>query len=173
MTRKQKVLTALLLLFIWSIVGGILLFEKPPTTLAQGPTYILVVPRVIIDTQSLALAGVTIDTTPTPTSGVHEVQVQFKAGTVVGTYTTCTVQAKTAFDGTNYLTLGSAAAVAITTGTGSAWTVIEQAGTTSVTTSAVSTSVALGFGQLTKFTIACSGAYGTSAPTVVSIVARP
>jgi len=40
-----------------------------------------------------------------------------------------------------------------------------------VTTATVSSTAALGFGQLTKFTFACS-AYGTSAPVTVSVIYR-
>jgi len=127
---------------------------------------------VFTDTPAITIAGATATTTATPTTSAHEAQVQWTFGTVSGTYATCTVQAKTSYDGVNYLTLGSAASVTVTTGTVNAWTMIEQAGTTGVTTSAVSSTAALGFGQLTEFTFACSGSYGTSAPVAVSVIYR-
>jgi hypothetical protein len=126
----------------------------------------------VTDNPAITIAGATADTAATGTSHAREAQIQWTFGTVAGTYTTCTAQAKTSYDGTNYLTLGSAVAVTVTTGTVNAWTIIEQVGTTSVTTSAVSATAALGFGQLTKFTFACSGAYGTSAPVKVNVIYR-
>lgn len=131
-----------------------------------------ITPRAIVDTPTITIAAVTADTTVTPTTTAREAHIQFTFGTVTGTYTTCTVQAKTSYDGTNFLTLGTAVSVTVTTGTINAWTLIEQVGTTSVTTSAVSSSAALGFGQSTKFTFACSGAYGTTAPVTVSAIYR-
>jgi len=127
---------------------------------------------VVTDTPGITIASATADTTSTPTTSAREAQIQWTFGTVTGSYTTCTAQAKTTYDGTNYLTLGSAAALTVTTGTVNAWTILEQAPTTSVTTSAVSSTAALGFGQRTKFTFACSGAYGTSAPVAVSVIYR-
>lgn len=123
------------------------------------------------DTPTISIAGATADTTATPSTAAREAQINWTFGTVSGTYSTCTVQAKTSIDGTNYLTLGSAASVTATSGTVNQWTLIEQLGTTSVTTSAVSSAAALGFGQLTKFTFACTG-YGTSAPVTVTVVYR-
>ena len=124
-----------------------------------------------VDTPTITIAGATADTTATPTTAAREAQINWTFGTVAGTYTTCTVQAKTSVDGTNWLTLGTAASVTATTNSVNQWTLIEQAGTTSVTTSTVSSTAALGFGQLTKFTFACS-AYGTSAPVTVSVIYR-
>ena len=126
----------------------------------------------VTDTPTITIAGATADTTTTPTSTAREAQIQWKFGTVAGSFTTCTVQAKTSYDGVNYLTLGSAASVTVTTGTVNAWTILEQAPTTSVTTSSVSSTAALGFGLLTKYTFACSGSYGTSAPVTVSVIYR-
>ncbi len=123
------------------------------------------------DTPAITISGATADTTATPTANAREAQINWTFGTVSGTYTTCTAQAKTSYDGTNYLTLGSAATVTATSNTVNAWTVIEQLGTTTVTTSAVSSTAALGFGQLTKFTFACSS-YGTSAPVTVTVIYR-
>ncbi len=127
---------------------------------------------VVTSSEALTVAGVTIDSSPVPSTNAREMQIQWTFGTVAGTYTTCTAQAKTTYDGSNYLTLGSAAALIVTSGAVNAWTIIEQLGTTSVTTSAVSAAAALGFGQATKFTLACSGAYGTSAPVTISVIYR-
>lgn len=128
-------------------------------------------PGVVVDSPAITIAGATADTAATSTTPSHEAQIQWRFGTVSGSYGTCTVQAKTSYDGTNYLTLGSAASVTATTGTLNAWTILAQGPATSVTTSSVSSSVALGFGQLTKFTFACSS-YGTSAPVTVSVIYR-
>jgi hypothetical protein len=92
---------------------------------------------------------------------------------VTGTYTTCTAQAKTTYDGSTWLTLGSAVSLTVTTGAVNAWMILEQgASESALTTSAASSTAALGFGQLTKFTFACSGGYGTSAPVTVSVIYR-
>jgi hypothetical protein len=48
--------------------------------------------------------------------------------------------------------------------------VLAQAPTNSVTTTTPSTTAALGFGALTKFTVACSGGYGTSAPGTLTTI---
>jgi len=136
------------------------------TNVQQRPT------GVVTDTPAITIAGATADTTSTPTTTAHEAQIQWTFGTVTGTYTSCTAQAKTTYDGSTWLTLGSAAGLTVTTGTVNAWTILEQAPTTSVTTSSVSSTAALGFGQLTKFTFACSGSYGTSAPLTVSVIYR-
>src|SRR6266446_10140065 len=141
-----------------------------PIARAQGPTAITRPPAVVIDKPTITIGGATADTTATSTTVAAFAQIQWKFGTVAGTYSTCTVQAKTSIDGgVTYVNLGGAAAVTVTTGTNNVWTIIEQLGTTSVTTSAVSATVALGFGQLTKFTFACSG-YGTSAPVTITTI---
>jgi hypothetical protein len=128
--------------------------------------------KVITDTPTITITTATADSAATPTTGAHQAHIQWKFGTVSGTYNTCTVQAYTSYDGTNYLTLGSAVSVTATTGTLNAWTILDQVGTTSVTTSSASSTAALGFGQLTKFTFACSGSYGTSAPVTISTIYR-
>jgi hypothetical protein len=127
---------------------------------------------VVTDTPAITIAGATADTASTPTTTAHEAQIQWTFGTVAGTYTTCTAQAKTSYDGSAWLTLGSAVSLTVTTGALNAWTILEQAATTSVTTSAVSSAAALGFGRATKFTFACSGGYGTSAPVSISVIYR-
>lgn len=105
----------------------------------------------------------TVSSTGFDTRGVHQLGIDWKFGTVVGSYTTCTVQAKTTFDGTNYLTLGSAVTVTVTSGQTNAWTLAEPLGTS------VSSTAANSFGTNTLLTFACSG-YGTSAPAAVSVM---
>ena len=128
---------------------------------------------VVTDTPTITIAGATADTTSTPTTTAREAQVQWAFGTVTGTYTTCAAQAMTSYDGSTWLTLGSAVSLTVTTGAVNAWTILEQgASESALTTSAVSSTAALGFGQLTKFTFTCSGAYGTSAPVTASVIYR-
>jgi hypothetical protein len=126
----------------------------------------------VTDNPAITIAAATADTTTTSTAATREVQIVWVFGTVAGSYTGCTVQLKTSYDGTNYLTLGSAGSVTVTSNTVNAWTVLEAGPTTTVTTSSVSSSAALGFGQLTKATFACSGGYGTSAPVVITTIYR-
>ena len=156
--------------YLWLTPGSRLL--APATVSADSgsssrkPTF-----GYILDTPTIAITTATADTGATPTAGVQSAQVQWKFGTVAGSFGTCTVQAKTSYDGTNYLTLGSAVSVTATSTTLNAWTLLAQAPTTSVTSSAVSATAALGFGQLTKYTFACS-TYGTSAPVTISVLYR-
>jgi len=125
----------------------------------------------VTDTPAIAITNGTATTSATPTTSAHEAQVQWTFGTVSGTYSSCTVQAKTSYDGTNYLTLGSPVTVTATTGAVNAWTLIEQLGTNSVTTSTASSTAALGFGQATAFSFSCSS-YGTAAPVNISVIYR-
>ena len=148
-----------LILFMLSAVGGF----AQNTVKSNG---------AVTDQPTITITTATADTTATPSTTTREAMVQFKFSTVVGSYGTCTVQAKTTYDGPNYLALGGAVTVTVSTGTVNAWTLIEQLGTTGVTTSSASSSVALGFGLLTKYTFACSGGYGTSAPVTISVVYR-
>jgi len=104
------------------------------------------------------------------TTGVTSAHVQWVFGTVTGTYTGCTMQAKTSYDGANWLTLGSAAALTVTTGTLTAWDIYQQApSATSVTVTTPSSSAAMGFGAYTEYVFACS-AYGTSAPVTATVI---
>ncbi len=146
-------------------MGAALLFALGAARVGNFPV------AYVVDSPTISIAGAMADTTSTPTTAAREAQIVWTFGTVNGTYSTCTVQAKTSFDGVNYLTLGSAASVTVTSNTVNAWTVIEQIGTTSVTTGAVSPTAALGFGQFTKFTFACSS-YGAIAPVIISTVYR-
>jgi hypothetical protein len=96
------------------------------------------------------------------TAGVRQIGIQWKFGTVAGSFTSCTAQVETTFNGTNFLTLGDAQSITVTTTTLNAWTLTEPLGTT--TSSTVSNS----FGLLSRFTFACSG-YGTSAPVSINV----
>jgi hypothetical protein len=126
----------------------------------------------ILDNPTISIAGATATTSAASTTGVTTAHIAWVLGTVSGTYTTCTVQAKTTLDGVNWLTLGSAASVTATSGAVNAWDIYQQAPATSgVTTTTVSSSAAAGFGLLTKYTFACS-AYGTSAPVTISVIYR-
>ena len=125
----------------------------------------------VTDTPAITITGAAATSSPTPTTTAHEAQVLWTFGTVSGTYTSCAVQAKTSYDGVNFLSLGSPVTVTATTGTVNAWTLIEQLGTSSVTTSTASSTSALGFGQLTEFTFSCSS-YGTAAPVSINVIYR-
>ena len=121
---------------------------------------------VVTDNPTITITTTSATSTATSTLGIHEALVQFKFGTVAGSFTTCTVQAQTAPDGTNYLTLGAAQSVTVTTGTVNTWTLTEIAsGSTSATASSA-------FGKLTKFAFSCGG-YGTSAPATISVTYYP
>jgi len=144
---------------------------KSPLPARAAPTAIGQPLLAVLDSPSITIAAATATSSPTPTAGAHEAQIQWTFGTVTGSYGTCTVQAETSYDGSNYLTLGSAVSVTATSKTINAWTLIEQLGTTSVTSSAVSSSAALGFGQITEFVFACSS-YGTTAPVTISVIYR-
>jgi hypothetical protein len=124
----------------------------------------------ILDNPILTIAGATTTTSPTTTTGATTAHQTWVFGTVTGTYTGCTVQAKTSFDGVTWLNLGSAAAVTVTTNAVNAWDIYQQAPvTTAVTTTTVSSTAAAGFGQLSEFTFACS-AYGTGAPVTITAI---
>ncbi len=124
----------------------------------------------ILDNPILTIAGATTTTNPTSTTGATTAHVTWVFGTVSGTYTSCTVQAKTSFDGVNWLNLGSAASVTVATNAVNAWDIYQQAPvTTGVTTTTVSNSAAAGFGQWSEYTFACS-AYGSSAPVTITAI---
>ncbi len=124
----------------------------------------------ILDNPILTIAGATVTTSPTSTTGATTAHVTWVFGTVAGTYSTCTVQAKTSFDGVNFLNLGGAASVSVATNAVNAWDLYQQAPvTTGVTTTTVSSSAAAGFGQWSEYTLACS-AYGSSAPVTITVI---
>lgn len=165
--KKWKISFGLSLLAALAIVLLAPILTRPPRVNADSsnsrrfPAF-----GYILDNPTISIAGATA------TTGVTTAHIAWVFGTVSGTYTTCTVQAKTSFDGVNWLTLGSAASVTATTGTVNAWDIYQQAPTTSgVTTTTVSSSAAAGFGLLTEYTFACS-AYGTSAPVTISVIYR-
>lgn len=144
------------------------LLPIPVALMAQGPTWTTRPVYILNDAPTITIAGATADTTATPTVGMHEVSMQWKFGTVAGSYTTCTVQAKTSIDnGVTYLLLGSAVSVTVTSGTTNVWRLVEAS------SGSVSTTTSPSFGQQTKYTFACSGGYGTSAPVTVSATYYP
>lgn len=124
----------------------------------------------IVDNPVLTIAGASITTNPTSTTGSTIAHLTWVFGTVAGTYSGCTVQAKTSFDGVNFLSLGSAAAVTVANNALNAWDIYQQApATTGVTTTTVSSTAAAGFGQLSEYAFACS-TYGASAPVTVTAI---
>ena len=137
----------------------------PPANVQPRPV------GVVTDTPAITITNGAATTTATPTTSSHEAQVLWTFGTVTGTYTSCSAQAKTSYDGVNFLSLGAPVTVTATSGTVNAWTVIEQLGTNSVTTSTASSTAALGFGQVTEFAFSCSS-YGTAAPVNISVIYR-
>jgi hypothetical protein len=126
----------------------------------------------ILDNPLLTIAGASITTSPTPITGVSTAHVTWVFGTVTGTYSTCTAQAKTSYDGANWLNLGGAAAVNVSSNAVNAWDIYQQAPvSTGATTTAVSSTAAVGFGQLMEYTFACSS-YGSSAPVTITAIYR-
>jgi hypothetical protein len=124
----------------------------------------------ILDNPLLTITGAGTSTNPTSTTGATTAHVTWVFGTVSGTYSGCTVQAKTSFDGVNYLSLGSAASITVASNALNAWDIYQQAPVTSgVTTTTVSNSAAAGFGQWSEYTFACS-TYGTSAPVTITAI---
>jgi hypothetical protein len=124
----------------------------------------------ILDHPLLTIAGASITTNPTSTTGATTAHITWVFGTVSGTYTSCTVQAKTSYDGVNFLNLGSAASVSVSSNAVNAWDIYQQAAVnTGVTTTTVSGTVAAGFGQYVEYTFACSS-YGTSAPVTITVI---
>lgn len=124
----------------------------------------------ILDNPVLAIANASITTNPTSTTGAASAHVTWVFGAVTGTYTSCTVQAKTSFDGVTFLNLGTAAAISAASSTVNAWDLYQQAPvTTGVTTTTVSSTVAAGFGQWSEYVFNCS-AYGASAPVMITAI---
>ena len=144
---------------------------RPPQVLADSySSHRLPAFGYIIDNPTLTIAGASITTIPTSATGSATVHLAWVFGTVSGTYTGCTVQAKTSFDGINWLNLGSAASVTVASNSVNAWDIYQQAPVpTGVTTTTVSSSAAAGFGQLNEYTFARS-AYGTSAPVTITAI---
>jgi hypothetical protein len=126
----------------------------------------------VVDNPTITISGASATTTASTTSAAREAQIQWVFGTVVGTYSTCTIQLQTSYDGgTTWLTLGGAASVTVASNAVNAWTVVEQLGNTSVTTSTPSAAAALGFGQVTRGAFSCTS-YGTSAPVAITVIYR-
>ena len=149
-----------------------LLNQRPALVQANSTSLRLPAFGYILDNPMITIAGATVDTSSTAAAGVSSAQISWVFGVVSGSYGTCTVTAKTSLDGSTWLTLGSAASITVTSNTVNVWKVLGQAPTTSVTTSSVSSSAALDFGRLTKYTFMCSGGYGTAAPVSVSVLYR-
>jgi hypothetical protein len=126
--------------------------------------------QAITDTPTITITTAGATSGVTPTTGAREADIQWNFGTVAGSYTTCTVQAQTSFDGSSWMTLGSAASVTVSSSTQNVWKIIEQGGTTAVTTGTPSTTAASGFAAQTKYVFACSGSYGTRAPVTISVI---
>jgi len=126
----------------------------------------------VTDNPTVTITNGTATTSSTPTTAAKEAHVLWQFGTVTGTYTTCTAQTKTAYDGTNFVTLGGTAALTVTSNTVNAWDIYQQAPvTTGVTVTAPSAAAGTGFGQLTQFVFSCAS-YGTSAPVTVTVIYR-
>jgi len=163
-----------LLLFSCVAVGVVLLglaAMRPPQASAQFATDTRMPPfGFVTGSPTISITTGSATSAYQSTTGATTAHVQWVFGTVAGSYSSCTVQAKTSFDGVNWLTLGSAAAVTATSNTINAWDIYQQAPSTSgVTTTTPSSSAAVGFGAWTEYTFACS-AYGTSAPVAISVI---
>jgi len=170
--RQSTALPALAVLLLLFAAWGLLPSAHYVKAAPAGATNVQPRPvGVVTDSPAITISTATATTSATPTTSAHEAQIQWTFGAVSGTYASCTVQAKTSYDGTNYLTLGAPASVTVTSGAVNAWTLIEQLGTGSVTTSAVSSTAALGFGQATEFAFSCTS-YGTAAPVTVADIYR-
>lgn len=124
----------------------------------------------ILDNPTVSIAGAGVTTSSTSITGVTSVQIAWNFGTVTGSYSGCTVQAKTSFDSVNWFTLGSAVSISVSSNAVNAWTILQQAPTSSgVTVTTSSGSAATGFGEQIEYTLACSG-YGTRAPVTIEAI---
>ncbi len=134
----------------------------------------------IIDSPSITIAGAAATSASSPTTGTASARVIWAFGTVSGTYTGCTAQAQTSYDGTSFINLGGAAPLTVTSSTINAWGIYElpltasvqfPADTSGIAVTPVSTNVATSFGQSTRFSFACAS-YGTSAPVTITVIYR-
>ena len=155
---------------------------RAPTLASAAPSPSNQIPpsNGVIDSPLITIAGATATSGKTPTSGVGSVRVIWSFGTVLGTYTGCTVQAQSTYDNVNFLNLGGAEPITVTSGTLNAWGIYElplTAGvqfptdSTGIAVTPVSTNVATSFGQAAQFVFACTG-YGTSAPANITVIYR-
>ena len=152
------------------VIMAVVSIHPPQVSADAYSSHRLPVFGYILDNPVLTIAGAGITTNPSSVTGSSTAHVTWVFGTVAGTYSGCTVQAKTSFDGVNFLTLGSAAAVTVTSNAVNAWDIYQQAPvTTGVTTTTVSSSAAAGFGQWSEYIFACSS-YGSSAPVTISAI---
>ena len=162
--------------FVLSICAAVIftlalpaLFD-PPHVAAQFSSSRRTPSGAMVGNPNITIAAATATSAYQSTTGANAAHVQWVFGTVTGTYSGCTVQAKTSFDGANWLTLGSAAAVTVATGAVNAWDILQQGSTsTGVTVTAPSAAAAVGFGAYTEYTFACTS-YGTTAPVTISAI---
>lgn len=147
----------LLLLILLIPVGLSAQVVVPFPTISDTPT---------IANAAKLIAGATVDTTDTQTAGAAQAETTWQFGTVVGSYTACTVQLNTSNDGVTFYKIGPAIPITVSTSANNAWTVTAPMGSSPSSTTAQS------FFRLTKGTLACTG-YGTSAPVTIRIVYIP
>jgi hypothetical protein len=151
-------------------------FDPSPPATVEAASQAIPWAGYIWDTPTITIANGTATTTATPSAGVYRAQIVWKFGTVSGSYGTCTVQALTSYDGTNFEALGSAASITVATGEYNVWDIYGKAPDTvaTVTTpSAGTTSTSLSvnsFGFFTEYVFACGAGYGTSAPVRISVI---
>lgn len=163
---------AALCAFLFMVLAFLCVHISVPAVSAQSngtrfPAY-----GYLISNPTVTIAAGSATTTAQPTSGASLAHVEFDFGTVSGSYATCSVQAKTSYDGTNFLSLGSAASVTVSSNAINAWDIMAQvsnASTPAVTVTAPSSTVAVGFGMLTEYVFSCS-TYGASAPVSVTAI---
>jgi hypothetical protein len=119
---------------------------------------------------SVTINGTAATTGATPTSGVARAHISFYFYGTVGTYSGCSVQAQTAYDGINFVNLGSAQSVTVSSGAVNVWDIQAQAASSSgVTVTTPSSSAATSFGQLTQYKISCT-TYGTDTYATVKVI---
>lgn len=124
----------------------------------------------IVDNPMVNITGAGVTSSSTSVTGITSAQIAWNFGTVTGSYSGCTVQAKTSFDGANWFTLGSAVSVSVSSNAVNAWTILQQAPTSSgVTAVTPSGSAATGFAAQIEYTLACGG-YGTRAPVTITAI---
>jgi hypothetical protein len=145
------------------LLFGLLLL--PSTVLGQAQQFAS--PQNTIVRPTITITTATATTTNFSSYGMGSLVIYWKFGTVAGTFSTCTVQASTSIDNlNNWLNIGDAVTLTVTTGTANSWIVSAPGGTT------VTTTTASAFGQRTRFVFACSS-YGTSAPSTITVLGFP
>ena len=174
--ENREPLTKQHISFVLSICAAVLLtlalppLFDPPHVAAQFSPNRRTPSGAMVGNPTITIAGATATSAYQSTTGTGAAHVQWVFGTVSGTYSGCTVQAKTSFDGVSWLTLGSAAAVTVATGAVNAWDILQQApASTGVTVTTPSAAAAVGFGAYTEYAFACT-TYGTGAPVTISAI---